>query len=194
MKSLRLSMERVRLLTDQIKKREVVKKRHLLNMIEIFNLALGIKPQKQADEPDLVATSEFNSLQVSPKLHSETAPLKSLMLAQAEIKTRVSPIKKTVQKIPAPVRELSSSQSVIRSIENVINETSNRSQGSVEAKTSTDLQTATECDEEDKENSNQLPTENYKPVNVANKAQLVTSPPRKSGATIQSKLTFFFKT
>lgn len=189
MKSLRLSMERVRLLTDQIKKRELVKKRHLMNMLEMFNLTLGIKPQKQEEEPQQAIEI---TAQQDNKPEIETVPVKPLVLAQAEVKARTSPAKKKVQKTPAPVRELSSSQNAIRSIENLINETSNSSQGLV---TKTSNEPLIELfDEEDKENSNQPPVvENNKPANVTNKPA-VTSPLRKSVATIQSKLTFFFKT
>lgn len=191
MKSLRLSMERVRLLTDQIKKREHVKKRHLLNMLEMFNLALGIKPQKQEDEPQQV--SEATAPQDN-KPEVEVAPVRPLVLGQAEVKARTSPAKKKVQKTPAPVRELSSSQSVIRAIDNVLSETSNGSQGAV-TKPATELIEL--FDEEDKENSNHPPiVENTKPAAVVNKpaSNTAVSPLRKSAATIQSKLTFFFKT
>ncbi len=195
MKALRLSMERVRLLTDQIKKRENVKKRHLMNMLEMFNLALGIKPQKQ--EEDILSVVEVPAQQVD-KPETEAAPAKPLVLAQPDAKARTSPTKKKVQKTPAPVRELLPSQSVIRSIENVISENSNSNQGPA-TKTNNDVQQIQQdgYDEEDKENSNQPPVENSKAANnnnvVSKPAQNVTSPLRKSVATVQSKLTFFFK-
>jgi hypothetical protein len=186
MKSLRLSMERVRLLTDQIKKREHVKKRHLLNMVAIFNLSLGIRPPKEEAQ-------SVPEPRVAPIVTSEPVPVKPLTLVQADVKTRVSPVKKKVPKTPA--RDVAQPQHVIRAIENVISENSNSSHatGPVPVKPNSDAQTTEEMfDDEDKENSNQPPVE-VKTVPVVPKSPSLASPLRKS-STVQSKLTFFFKT